>query len=67
MSTSKEDFQALRADLTALERQRGQYDKTIEQQLNIFGQQLARFEQSEAQMRRDLAQAVSTIDELRVV
>jgi tol-pal system protein YbgF len=60
------DLQALQADMTAVERQRLQRDKTFEQKLRIFGEQIARLEQTQAETRRDLAQAVASGEELRV-
>jgi tol-pal system protein YbgF len=63
---SQGDFRTLQADITALERQRAQHDKAFEQRIQTFGEQLARLEQSQAETRRELAQAVATVQELRV-
>jgi tol-pal system protein YbgF len=63
---SQGDFRTLQADITALERQRVQHDKAYEQRIQTLGEQLARLEQSQAETRRELAQEVATVEELRV-
>lgn len=64
--TVREDVQGLRSDMTAIERQRTRQEKAVEQQLIGFGERLARLEQSQTEVRHDLAQAVATLQELQV-
>ncbi len=61
---TQEEFQALRADMTALERQHTQSATTP--QLNALDQRLTALERAQTAMRLGLAQAVTTVGELRV-
>jgi tol-pal system protein YbgF len=60
------DLQALRADLTALERERRQHDQEINERLETLKARLALPEQGQLDLRRELAQTIATNDELRV-
>ncbi|MGQ4808407.1 Cell division coordinator CpoB [Candidatus Entotheonellaceae bacterium PAL068K] len=62
---TQEDFQALRADMTALERRRSQNMTDRTTQLGTLNERLANLE-AQAAMRRDLAQAVTAVEELRL-
>jgi tol-pal system protein YbgF len=63
---SQQDLQALRADVVALESQRTPREQGFEQRLQTLSDQLARFEQSQTEVRRELAQAKAAAEELRV-
>jgi tol-pal system protein YbgF len=63
---SQGDLQALRADLTVLERERRQRDQEINERLGTLTTRLTLPEQGQADLRRELAQTVATNDELRV-
>jgi tol-pal system protein YbgF len=63
---SQSDLQALRADLTALERERRQRDQDITERLGTLNTRLASPEQGQIDLRRELAQIVAAQDELRV-
>jgi tol-pal system protein YbgF len=63
---SQSDLQALRADLTALERERRQRDQDITERLGTLSTRLALPEQGQVDLRRELAQIVAANDELRV-
>jgi tol-pal system protein YbgF len=62
----QDDLQALRADVMALERQRASREKDTEQRVQALSDQLARLEQSQGDVRREMAQAISAAQELRV-
>src|SRR4029450_11095968 len=61
---SQQEVQALRADVQAMDRQRGPRSD-LEQRLKVLGDQLARAEQSQMDTRRELAQTVAATQELR--
>ena len=63
---SQSDLQALRADLTALERERRQRDQDMTERLGTLNTRLALPEQGQVDLRRELAQIVAAQDELRV-
>jgi len=63
---SQQDLQALRADVVALESQRSPREKEVGQRLQMLSEQLVRFEQSQTEVRRELAQAKAAAEELRV-
>jgi chromosome segregation ATPase len=62
----QDDLQALRADVMALERQRASREKDTEQRVQALQNQLTRLEQSQGDVRREMAQAISAAQELRV-
>jgi tol-pal system protein YbgF len=60
------DLQALRADVMALERQRASREKDTEQRVQALNEQLTRLEKSQGDVRREMAQAISAAQELRL-
>ncbi|GIX48367.1 MAG: hypothetical protein KatS3mg131_2578 [Candidatus Tectimicrobiota bacterium] len=60
------ELQALRADLTALQRQQAQQDSAVKAQLDSLEQRVSRLMETEAQTRQQLARMVATSDELRL-
>ena len=63
---SQENVQALRAEITAMERQLAQRDKGTADQFNALDQRLANLEQSQAEARRDLAQSIAASEALHL-
>ena len=64
---SQENLQALRAEITAIERQHGrQEQQDITNQLKAFDARLAGLEQAQAKARRELAQSIAASENLRV-
>src|SRR4030095_14990011 len=63
---SQEELNTLRAEVTALSRQMGPRGKDADGRLNSLGDQVARLEQPQPDVRRDLAQTKSATEELRV-
>jgi tol-pal system protein YbgF len=64
--TNQEELNALRAEVTALERQLGPRGRDADGRLNSLGEQVARLEQSQTDVRRELAQTKSATEDLRV-
>jgi tol-pal system protein YbgF len=64
--TNQEELNALRAEVTALERQLGPRGRDASGRLNSLGEQVARLEQSQTDVRRELAQMQSATEDLRV-
>jgi tol-pal system protein YbgF len=62
----QDDLQALRADVMALERQRASREKDTEQRVQALNEQLTRLEKSQGDVRREMAQAISAAQELRL-
>jgi tol-pal system protein YbgF len=63
---SQGELDALRAEVTALERQLGPRGRDANGRLNSLGEQVARLEQSQTDVRRELAQTKSATEDLRV-
>ncbi len=63
---SDSDLHALQADTSALARQNSAYNQTVATRVQQLSDQVTRFEQSEAETRREVARAAATVDELRV-
>ena len=62
----QDDLQALRADVMALERQRASRERDTEQRVQALNEQLTRLEKSQGDVRREMAQAISAAQELRL-
>jgi tol-pal system protein YbgF len=62
----QDDMQALRADVMALERQRASRERDTEQRVQALNEQLTRLEKSQGDVRREMAQAISAAQELRL-
>lgn len=62
---SQENVQALRAEVTAMERQLVQREQGTVEQLKTLDQRLTSLEQNQAKARRDLAQSIAASDALR--
>lgn len=63
---SQENVQALRAEITSIERQLAQRDRGAVDQLKALDQRLANLEQSQAKARRDLAQSIAASEALHL-
>jgi peptidoglycan hydrolase CwlO-like protein len=60
------DVQALQADTSALGRQSSERQQTVEVRLQRLNDSVTKFEQSQAETRRNVARVAATLDELRV-
>ena len=63
---SDQDLHALQVDTATLERQSSAFRQTMEPRLQQLSDRIAQDEQSQAEIRRDVARAAATLDELRV-
>lgn len=63
---SNQDLRAIQADTSALEHQSRAHHQTIESQLQQLSDRVAQGEQSQAEIRRNVARAGATLDELRL-
>jgi len=60
------DLRALQADTAALGRQNSDRRQTVEVRLQRLSDSITQFEQAQAETRRNLAQVVANLDELRI-
>jgi phage shock protein A len=60
------DVRALQADTSALGRQTSERHQTVEVRLQRLSDSVTKFEQAQAETRRNVAQVAATLDELRV-
>ena len=63
---SDADLHALQADTSVLARQNSTYSQTVAARVQQLNDRVIKFEQSEAETRREVAQAAATVDALRV-
>jgi hypothetical protein len=61
-----QDLRVLQANTSALQRQSSALHQTMASRLQQLSDRIARSAQSQAEIRRDVAQAAATLDELRV-
>src|SRR5215831_5265999 len=63
---SDSDLHTVQSDTATLARQNSTYNQTVAARVQQLNDQVAQFEQSQADMRREVARAAATVDELRV-